>query len=346
MTLVLPLDAWPSADLNMWAALQAKGGPLDDRGGLAHVRETTITSLQRRYGRWLRWIEANAPEALALAPVERATLPRLQAWLRDLSSIRPMSRLALVQGVVRILRAVEPDGDWYSHLRLIGALKREAGNGDPARKRGRILSSKVLLEIGRRHAGPFADEATTPLSQMLRRRDGAMVALLSLMPMRRRSFCELRLGHSIFVTEREIFISLCEEMTKTGVAWEAIVPQQVEPLLRRYIDEVRPKLMSRGDRNHDILWVGKKGEIIGMNYVGKLVGDVTLEHAGKRIPPHFFRDAAATSLARVSPEAARLIRPVLAHSGFRTAERHYIHAQTIEAGRDYAALVKQLKGGK
>ncbi|MDG1128829.1 MAG: hypothetical protein P8N68_06980, partial [Paracoccaceae bacterium] len=61
---------------------------------------------------------------------------------------------------------------------------------------------------------------------------------------------------------------------------------------------------------------------------------------------HLFRDAAATTLARISPESARLIRPVLAHSGSRTAERHYIHAQTIEAGRDYVAVVQRLKKGR
>ncbi len=54
-------------------------------------------------------------------------------------------------------------------------------------------------------------------------------------------------------------------------------------------------------------------------------------------------DAAATTLARISPEAARLIRPVLAHNRFGTAERHYIHAGSIEAGRDYAAVVGRIK---
>ena len=38
------------------------------------------------------------------------------------------------------------------------------------------------------------------------------------------------------------------------------------------------------------------------------------------------------------------------HSGLtvvsRTAERYYIHAQTIDAGRDYAALVQRLKKGR
>lgn len=82
------------------------------------------------------------------------------------------------------------------------------------------------------------------------------------------------------------------------------------------------------------------------DYIGSRIGDLTLKLTGKRVSPHLFRDCAATTLARLSPESARLIRPVLSHSGFRTAERHYIHAQTIDAGRDYAAVVQRLKKGR
>jgi hypothetical protein len=135
-------------------------------------------------------------------------------------------------------------------------------------------------------------------------------------------------------------------MTKTGVQWEAIVPPQAEPVLRRYIEDVRPFLIARGHLTHNVLWVGKKGEIIGQIYIGTRIGTLTKNLTGQRVPPHFFRDAAATTLARMSPESARLIPPVLAHSGFRTAERHYIHAQTIDAGRDYASLLRRLKGDR
>ena len=231
-------------------------------------------------------------------------------------------------------------------LRLQKALKRNAGRGDPARKRGRILSSAVLLKTGLAHAD--ADPLIVPnaLKRMIRQRDGMMIALLALLPIRRRSFCELSLGQSLHVTDEEIIISLSEEMTKTGVAWEAEVPAQVEAGLRRYITEVRPALLARGGAYHDILWVGKRGEIMGQDYIGARIGDLTLQLTGKRIPPHLFRDAAATTLSRFSAESARLIGPVLAHSGSRTAERHYIHAQTIEAGRDYAALIQRLKKGR
>jgi integrase len=65
---------------------------------------------------------------------------------------------------------------------------------------------------------------------------------------------------------------------------------------------------------------------------------------GVRVPPHYFRDAAATTLARQSSESVSLIQPILAHASSKTAERHYNHARTIDAGRDYATLLSSLKG--
>lgn len=171
-----------------------------------------------------------------------------------------------------------------------------------------------------------------------------MVAMLALMPMRRRAFAGLTLNHSIHFTQNEIVVSLPEEMTKTGLPWEAPVPAEVAALLRHYLTETRPWLMARGTQSHDYLWVGERGTpFLGLNYFGKRIAETTTRMTGVRVPPHFFRDAAATTLARISPESARLIRPLLAHSSLGTAERHYIQAGSIEAGRDYAAVIKRMK---
>lgn len=317
---------------------------MDGAGALSHLRDTSLKTLRIRYGRWLQWLIATDPAALAETPADRATLPRLKSWLLDLEHTKPMSRLMFIDATLHVLQSAETDRDWAKHNRLKAALKRLAGRGDPTRKQGRILSSDVLFKAGLKLATKTAAAATTPLRRLLDIRDGTMIALLSLLPMRRRSFCELTLGQSVHLTPTAIMISLSEEMTKTGRNWDVEVPPQVEPLLRRYIEEVRPALLARGHRRHDRLWVCKKGEVFEENYLGMRFGNLTLELTGKRIPPHFFRDAAATTLARISPEAAKLIRPVLAHSGFKTAERHYIHAQTIDAGRTYADVVKKLKG--
>lgn len=346
MSLVLPKTEWPNADCKMWDELRREAGPLDDPGALAHLKLTSLSTLEKCYARWLKWLSNADPGALALAPATRVTLPRLQSWLADLAHTAPMSRLMFINGVLRVLRAADPDQDWTMQNRLLKGLKRAAGRGDPARKRGRVLSTAVLLKTGLAHAD--VDPATVPnaLKRMICQRDGMMIALLALLPTRRRAFCELALGTSVHVTEDEIIISLSEDMTKTGVPWEAAVPPQIEAGLRRYIADVRPALLARSRVRHDVLWVGIDGKVMGQDYIGSRIGDVTLKLTGKRVSPHLFRDAAATTLSRISPESARLIRPVLAHSGFQTAERHYIHAQTIDAGRDYASLIKRLKKGR
>lgn len=344
MSLVLPIAIWPEADRTMWEQLLRRGGPLDDNGALSHLRATSLATLEHRYSRWLGWLVRAEPESLLQLPADRATLSRLLAWLEALEHLAPMSKLMFVTGTLRVLCAAAPKINWGPQRRLEAFLKQSAGRGNPERKRGRVLSSAVLLDAGIKLATLQADAATTELIAAKRRRDGTMVAMLALMPMRRRAFAGLRLNHSIHFAQNEIVVSLPEEMTKTGLPWEAPVPAQVAALLRRYLSETRPWLMTRGRQSHDYLWVSERGTpFLGLNYFGKRIAEATTRITGVRVPPHFFRDAAATTLARISPESARLIRPILAHSSLGTAERHYIQAGTIEAGRDYAAIIKSMK---
>lgn len=346
MSLVLPFDNWPESDRAMWRRLVQDGGSLDDRGAFAHLRESPLKTLRTDYDRWLAWLATADPTALADDPPSRVTMARLRAWLEELAHLRPMSRLCFVGDTLRMVQAAEPNRDWTAQERLKAQLKRLAGNGDKSRKAGRILSSAILFEAGASHAKTDAEAATTLLGTMKRRRNGTMVALLALMPMRRRAFTNLRLGESILVQAGQVIIWLPEELTKSGRPWEAAVPEAISSLLMDYITEVRPWFMARGRSSHSVLWVDDRGLPFDDNCLGAKIAGLTTQLTGVRVPPHFFRDAAATTLARTSPQAARLIRPVLAHSGFETAERHYIHAGSIEAGRNYAAVLKRLKGRK
>jgi integrase len=344
MTLDLPIANWPQADRDMWEKLRRHGGPLDDRGALSHLRPTSLATLEYRYARWLGWLASVDPAALLEPPADRPTVARLMAWLNALNHLSPMSKLMFISGPLRVLRAAAPGRDWCAQRRLETSLKRSAGRGNVERKRGRVLSSAVLLDAGIELACSQADRAPNRLSAAKQQRDGTMVAMLALMPMRRRAFAGLKLEHSIYLTENEIVVALPEEMTKTGVPWEAAVPAKVAPLLRHYLIGTRPWLLARSGQHHDYLWVDDHGRpFFDLNYFGARIAEITTRITGVRVSPHLFRDAAATTLARISADAARLIRPILAHSRPGTAERHYIQAGSIEAGRDYAAVIKSIK---
>lgn len=346
MSLVLPKTQWPNADRSMWEAVFKKGDLLDGQGPMAHVRLTTQTSLEPRYGRWLEWLRVNEPQVLDMPPPQRATLDRLKAWLTALDHTAPITRLAYIEGVLRVLLAANPERDWSAHRKLRLRLKKQAGRGDQTRKKGRILSSKVLLDAGLNLALVAADETRSPIWRVIHIRDGAIIALLALLPIRRRALVGLRIGESIFFNDNTAALALPGSLTKSGVPWEVEIPAPVMPALNRYMLEARPTLLARGAQLHDSLWVGRKGTPLSYSAIAPAVKNGTERMLGTRISPHLFRDAAATTLARHSSQAAILIRPVLSHSSDRTAERHYNHAKTIEAGRDYAALIATLKEGQ
>jgi integrase/recombinase XerD len=337
------LEDWPAADRTLWTRLLQTGGPFNDRGALAHLRASSIETLQARYGRWLGWLARTDAAALDEPPAQRATLPRLRAWLAALDHTAPMSRLMFVDGVLRVLRAAQPEAGWSAQRRLLAHLKRAAGRGDPARKQGRILSSRVLLQAGLRLASQDTDVGGNALSRAEAQRNGTMVALLAAMPIRCRPFAELTLGTSLIEQDRRLMIVLDEDLSKTGRPWEAAVPDVVGDVLHRYIAQTRPFLMARRGQRHDRLWVDRKGRPYTPHGLSVRVAETTQKLTGHRIPPHLFRDAAATTLARESPRDAGLIRGVLGHASFETAERHYIQARTIEAGRDYAAVLQRLR---
>lgn len=337
------VSAWPVKDQAMWHSLFVAGSPLDDQGALSHLRPTAAKVLNQAYRQWMHWLQSFDPAALEHEPKERATVTRLRQWCEAKGDLRPMTRRFYVEGVLKVLCAFAPDADWSAQKRLVKQLKRLAGHGDNSRKAGRVLSSGVLLQAGIRHASAHTKAKPSPLETAMQFQMGTIVAMLALMPLRCFTFRSLELGTSVHVVGDNVEITVPGQMMKTGHPWDAKVPDAVLPLLLRYLQEYRPWLLQRHGKRHNFLWVTNKGDPFKTGYFGVRVALATTEATGVRVSPHLFRDAAATSLARMSPQSARLIKPVLAHSCTETAEDHYIHAGSIEAGRNHATLIRNLR---
>lgn len=333
---------WPEADQQIWSGLQARGNPLDGVGAFAHLRASTIAQHEAGYGRWIAWLKETDPAALRDAPLSRIKPERVVAWMSSMGADAAYSRVMRLDTLIRIIVAVDRETN-VTKLRRIRAIHfAQAQDRNGERKHGRILSGAVLLQAGLALAGQHADAGST-LERMQKLRDGAMLAFLALLPIRRRAFVGLELGRSVLLTAHSIEIALSPEMTKTGNTWTTMVPDPLEGLLRHYLSNSRPFLLRRGDETHTMLWVADSGRPMGYSYMGRRICDLTARMTGVRVPPHFFRDAAATTLARESPEHARSAGPLLGHTSFRTAEKHYNHARVIEAGRDYNESLRRIR---
>ena len=71
--------------------------------------------------------------------------------------------------------------------------------------------------------------------------------------------------------------------------------------------------------------------------------DVTKREWGVALTPHTFRDSLATGIAIDDPEHVRAAASLLGHRNLSTTHRHYIHATSLEASRQYQGYVLQLR---
>lgn len=333
---------WPAEDKALWRRMTTRVGPLDDGGELAHLRETSIRNVEIAYGRWLAWLGKHEPTALNEPPIPRVTPQRVRLWMEDVRDCAPNSRKMWIDGLIRFLTAAEPEVQ-IPFLRLVQRNLLQLANEDHGdRKIGRIPSSLDLIEA----ALTYAEEAsaTSGFECARRQRDAAMIVFLAMVPIRRRSFVGLELGRTLLVTEEEITIVLAPEDVKSKNHYEIILREPGAGLLRRYLEEARPFLLSRALGKTDALWLADTGLPYSYTYIGKRIPLLTERLIGMKVPPHFFRDALATTFARASPDLARGTKAVLGHCDYRTSEKHYNHAQAIEAGRSYSDVLLGLAG--
>lgn len=339
---ILSLEDWPAADQQMWRCAVQTGGLFDDIGPLSHLAEDTLGMLRSGYGTWLTWLAHVLPGALSEPPDQRLTIARYLEFIEANAHLSPKSQHLYASSALRVLAACYPTADWGPFRKIEFHLKQEADDYVSHRKDGRILSGQFVLAKSL-ELEAAAETIASPLKKALQQRNGTLLAFLSLIPLRRRTLTSLRLGESILFEDGDIHIVTNPELTKTKTYWNTVVPEVLVPSLQRYVSETRPCLMARGGAEHDSLWVTKDGMPLTGTATGTLIRNLTQDLFGVVISPHLFRDIAATTLARISPEAVGHIRPLLGHNGHLTAEKYYNHATALEVGRTHASLIASLK---
>ena len=89
----MPLDQWPAADHAAFQTAYEPADVLEDaRGPGAHLSKGTRRMIQTVYSRWLGFLRESDPGALLIAPAERLSSGRMQAFVeRLMSEVRPTS---------------------------------------------------------------------------------------------------------------------------------------------------------------------------------------------------------------------------------------------------------------
>jgi hypothetical protein len=91
------------------------------------------------------------------------------------------------------------------------------------------------------------------------------------------------------------------------------------------------------------LWVSETGTAWESGAHSRRIANITEARLNRRIPPHWFRDVAATTIAVEAPRYIADAHLVLGHASHLTTQKHYIQAQSLQAGAKFqAAMLERL----
>ena len=216
----LPVDEWPEADREAFKAAYAPGDLFDETAGPgAHLAEGTRRMIRTSYRRWLGFLKANYPDELSMPPAERITPERVRAFINHLSTETRASSVAFVaHNLYQAARLIAPTTDW-AWLRSLKS--RLLSRAQPEDRFDRLVPPWRTLDFGIE----LMDEALKlPITGHKRRetqyRDGLLLALLSLWPIRRRSIAALTVSRHLEFDDLGVNILLHPSDTKAKRAGE------------------------------------------------------------------------------------------------------------------------------
>jgi len=337
----LPLDQWPEADIEAFVTAYEPGDIFDETAGPgAHLSEGTRRMIRTAYRRWLGFLQEHYPDDLLKPPADRITPDRVRAFIDHLSAeIRSTSVVVAIDNLCYAARLIAQTHDWSW---LTAVESRLAARACPEDRFDRLVPPWQTLNFGIE----VMDEALSLPSnghkqREIQFRDGLILALLSLWPIRRRSIAALTVSRHFAFNAGGVHLLLYPEDTKAKRAESFRVPERVLPYLLRYLREIRPRLLGRSD--HDGLWASYKGRPLIAGRIYDMARARTLRKFGRAMGLHDFRRAAATFIAMDAPEKIGLVPGVLQHASPDVGERHYNLARSVKASRRFAAHVARTR---
>lgn len=339
----VPLATWPEEDRTLWTAAFRAGDPFEEGGPAAHLAERTRSDMYYRYSCLLGFLKVKYPERLALPAADRLDLGLITHYVAERrQSCSERTVASDLRKLRAALRLVCPTGDWWC---LLAIAKRIEGQASPKSERHHLVTSDRLYALGielmdRAIAGSIALGKRTK-AQALQYRDGLIIALLALIPLRRRTLAALRIGKHVVRTGQLWALEIPAEDTKTQRALDYPVSPKLSECIDVYLSTFRCRIP--GADTHDGLWASDQGRPMDHGSIYAAVRKRTREALGFGVNLHRFRHAAATLWSTQDPANVRGAKDLLGQASFQTTERHYIMAQSRLAGRALARVVESIK---
>jgi site-specific recombinase XerD len=293
----------------------------------------------RRYGAFLGFLRRIGCLDHAAAPAAQVTPQFVERYIAELKGrVRSATVWNCIYKLRMAARLLNPNADfsWLSAIEQELALVME-----PRSKFDRVVLAEQLVEAGLTLVTEAKSIQKDPLRRAIGIRDGFMIALLRACPVRIKNFAALEIGTTFREEQGCWWITLPYGSTKTDVADQRHVPDYLNSVVELYLDAARSVLIGSRPAT-SFLWISSRtGQRYTIKNLGTQISKITLRTIGVDVSPRLFRTAAATTAALYGADVPHLASAVLGHSDPRVTEEHYIRATTVNAAKQYAAVLRR-----
>jgi integrase len=332
----LPVRDWPAADRLAWEDACRPGCRLKAGGAASSLAQTSRDDFAIGYGAFLAFLQRSGRLERHRPAAALATLANLEAYISDLTArVGSVTVHTYVHHMHRGAELLAPTADfsWLAEIEKDLALVAE-----PRSKYDRLVFSGRLVEAGLTLVAEAQQFAKNDLTRARGVRNGLMIALLALCPIRLKNFAVLEIGSTFKQVHGRWWIALPSLTTKTRRPDERCVSELLNPSIETYLTRSRPILL--GSNSTNALWISSNtGGPMTKNNLSTLISRITLKTIGVDVSPHLFRTAAASTAAAYGGNSPHLASALLNHTDPRVTEEHYNRATSISASKIYAEIV-------
>lgn len=321
------LRDWPATDREAWHKAISPGDALNEAGSGGHWAPATRDRYLWAYGHWLTFLRVTGRLDDVSDPANRFDRQTIDTFVASLRArdLQPQSIAAYVEGIHNAIWGMVPEEDWGWLRDIRNTLKRNAVSRPTDRSRihpiDQIYDAGIaLMKLSEKR------KAMRPLQNEVWYRDGLLLSVGAATVLRRKNLALLELGRHMIrqPASNSWRIAIPGAEVKNGMPVEGILPDSITSWLDRYVEVHRLALLQ--GRNHTSFWVTYDGGRYSVNSLSGRFSEVA-ERLGIPMSCHDLRRSAATTIANLRPDLARLIGQLLGHTTQHTSERYYNKAQ-------------------
>lgn len=336
----LPTTEWPQRDRDGWAEALRPSVRLKRGGAARHLAPISQRDIANRYGLYLNYLHRNG---LLDLDAGAATLVRPESVEGFIAELHGRVRSVTVwNSIYKLRRAAEliapaTDFEWLKEIEKDIALVIV-----PRSKRDRLVLTEHLVQAGMTLIHEAEMFGKSPKARAIGVRNGLMIVLLALHPIRIKNFAALKIGDTFINVAGRWWLHVRPEDTKSRRMDERQVPDYVTELVDRYIGKHRSVLCT--DPEQKALWVSSTtGQQMTTKNLGSLISKITRTTLGVDVSPHLFRTAGASTAALYGRSHPHLASALLNHRDPRVTEDRYNLSANLAAGNEYALITESYR---